>query len=346
MFGTIRRHQTWLWAVIITITVISFVVFFNPNAKYAGNNSGKVNLGSISGEPVTREDYRAAAAEVQLSYFLGHGDWPDHDPAAKQNGFNLEREIYQRLFLIQKQKDLNIHVSREAIGNTAAQVLHSLGRDGSSVPLEAFEKQLLLPRGLNRDDFARMLEHELGVRQMIAILGLTGRLTTPQAADLLFRLEHEEISAEAVFFSATNYLSGVKVTPEAVGQFFTNQMARYRVPDRRQVSYLKFKRTDFLADADLQLAGISNLTAQVDAIHLQRGTNYYRDLSPADAKKQIREEFRNNSALRFARNKAADFADELMNQSSAQVENLHKLATQKGFIAEITEPFTVETGPL
>ena len=250
MFGTIRRHQTWLWAVIITITVVSFVVFFNPNAKYAGNNSGRVNLGSISGEPVTREDYRAALAEVQISYFLGHGDWPDHDPAAKQNGFNVEREIYQRLFLVQKQKDLNVHVSREAIGNTAAQVLHSMGREGSSVPLDVFEKQVLQPRGLNRDDFARMLEHELGVRQMIAALGLSGRLTTPQEAEMLFRREHEEISAEAVFFSANNYLGEVKVTPGVVGQFFTNQMARYRVPDCRQVSYLKFKSADFLADAE------------------------------------------------------------------------------------------------
>jgi len=346
MFGTIRRHQTWLWAVIITITVISFVVFFNPNSKYSGSGSGKANLGSISGEPITVEDYRAVAAEVQLSYFLGHGDWPDHDPAAKQSGYNEQREIYQRLFLIQKQKEHNIHVSREAIGTTAAQILHSMGRNGTAVPLDAFETQLLKPRGLTKEDFARMLEHELGVRQLVTALGLTGKLTTPQEAEMLLRAEREEITAEAVFFSATNYVAAVKATPEAVGQFFTNQMARYRIADRRQVSYLKFRSADFTADADQQIAKLTNFNAQVDAAYLQRGTNYYKDLSPDAAKKEIRDEFRKGIALRAARNKAAEFADELLNLAPVQLDNLEKLAAQKGFTAATSAPFTAETGPV
>ncbi len=346
MFGTIRRHQTWLWAVIITITVISFVVFFNPNNKYAGHSASKADLGSISGEAISVEDYRAVGAEVQLSYFLGHGDWPDHDAAAKQSGYNEQREIYQRLFLIQKQKEYNIHVSREVIGTTAAQILHSLGRNGTAVPLDAFETQLLKPHGLTKEDFSRMLEHELGVRQLVTALGLTGKLTTPQEAEMLLRAEREEITTEAVFFSATNYVAAVKATPEYVGQFYTNQMARYRIADRRQVSYLKFKGADFLADADAQIAKLTNFTAQVDAVYLQRGTNYYKDLSPDAAKKQIRDEYRKGIALRAARNKAAEFADELLNLAPVQLGNLETLATQKGFTAEISAPFTAETGPV
>jgi hypothetical protein len=101
MFGTIRRHQTWLWAVIVTLTVISFVYFFNPNARYAGRGGGvsKVNLGSIDGVPVTRDAYYQAAQEVELSYFMNHGAWPDRDPDAKRNGYDEQREVYERLFL-------------------------------------------------------------------------------------------------------------------------------------------------------------------------------------------------------------------------------------------------------
>ena len=30
MFGTIRKHQQWLWIVIITLTILSFLIFFGP----------------------------------------------------------------------------------------------------------------------------------------------------------------------------------------------------------------------------------------------------------------------------------------------------------------------------
>jgi len=33
MFGTIRKHQTWLWAIIITLTIISFVIYFGPQSR-------------------------------------------------------------------------------------------------------------------------------------------------------------------------------------------------------------------------------------------------------------------------------------------------------------------------
>jgi hypothetical protein len=347
MFGTIRRHQQWLWWIIVVAIVVTFIFWGSQSSRTGGGNGGdKGKLGSISGEAISVEDYQAVGAEVQLSYFLGHGNWPDRDPAAKQSGYNEQREIYQRLFLIQKQKEYNIHVSREAIGTTAAQILHSLGRNGTAVPLDEFETQLLKPRGLTKEDFARMLEHELGVRQLVTALGLTGKLTTPQEAEMLLRAEREEITTEAVFFSATNYVAAVKATPEFVGQFYTNQMERYRIADRRQVSYLKFKGADFLADADAQIAKLTNFTAQVDAVYLQRGTNYYKDLSPDAAKKEIRDEYRKGIALRAARNKAAEFADELLNLAPVKLDNLETLAKQKGFTAEISAPFTAETGPV
>src|SRR5438445_182083 len=115
MFGTIRRHQIWLWWVIVVVIVVSFVAFFNPNSKF-GRGGGPASLGSVSGEPVSVEDFRAAQSEVMLRYFLSHGEWPDKDPSAKQFGFDVERETYLRLFLISKFKEYNIRVGKEAVG--------------------------------------------------------------------------------------------------------------------------------------------------------------------------------------------------------------------------------------
>ncbi|HOW80643.1 MAG TPA: SurA N-terminal domain-containing protein, partial [Verrucomicrobiota bacterium] len=77
MFGTIRKHQNWLWAIIITLTIISFVVFFSPYSKMHDATTG--SYGSIGGKKVTQEDYLKAQREVYLRYFFMTGRWPDQD---------------------------------------------------------------------------------------------------------------------------------------------------------------------------------------------------------------------------------------------------------------------------
>ncbi len=79
MFGTIRKHQTWLWAIIITFTIISFVVFFSPYSKL-NPGQGQVRLGSINGKAITEEALIQAQREAMLQYFfMSGGRWPDSD---------------------------------------------------------------------------------------------------------------------------------------------------------------------------------------------------------------------------------------------------------------------------
>src|SRR3989304_2158125 len=104
MFGTMRRHQTWLWAIIITFTVISFVIYFNPSAQRGGGDVRVGDFGTIGGEKITIEKFRAAQGEVFLRYFTSYGDWPDKD--AKNAGFDVERETFYRLLLLHKIKEL------------------------------------------------------------------------------------------------------------------------------------------------------------------------------------------------------------------------------------------------
>ena len=70
MFGTIRKHQTWLWTVIATITIVSFVVFFNPNNRGTGSSRGPANFGSVNGERISEDDFYNARKEVDLQYFF------------------------------------------------------------------------------------------------------------------------------------------------------------------------------------------------------------------------------------------------------------------------------------
>lgn len=352
MFGTIRRHQTWLWVVIITLTVIAFVVYFSPYQRVSPGLGGEGSLGTIAGKPVTLPDYRAAEAEVYLNYFLARGRWPDRDPEAKQMNFDLQREVYFRLMLIAKQREAGIHVAQEAVNRLAAEILSSSTRGGIRTSEEFarvmndFEKRVLNERGLTRVDFERFLRHELGTQQLATTLGVTGRLITPQEAEALFRREHEQMQVEAVFLHASNFLAQVTVTPEGVSDFYTNYRAAYRLPDRVQVRYVKFELTNFLAQADEQMATITNLNEQLEAEYLRRGTNAFpAGTSPEEARAQLKDEMRRGIALTKARNEAAKLLDELLNLDPLRAENLEALAAKRQLEVRDSSVFDRETGP-
>ena len=247
--------------------------------------------------------------------------------------------------LIQKANDLGIYVSDDQVVAAANEMLRSLGRNGQPVPLSEFVKQLLQPKGLTAEDFENFIRQSLVLQQLQQAISLTGELITPQEAAAAYQRDHQELSAQIVFFSASNYLSSVTVTPAAVAQFYTNYLAEYRLPDRVQVSYVAFDLTNFLAEAEQKLSK-TNLNEQVEAVYRQYGASAFPDAkTPADAKAKIRTAMIRQQALNAARQQANEFANAVFNQEPARPENLAAVAKQKGLSVHVTAPFAAKFGP-
>lgn len=336
MFGTIRKHQSWLWIVIITLTIISFVYFFSPQQQMQ-DGYGKQNYGSINGKDISREAYAKAARETYLRYFfMSGGNWPD--AGAQQQGFDETREAYQWLLLIQKQEQHGIHVSPGVVADVARQMLEPFKRANIN-SVEGFRKQVLEPRGFTLEDFERFVRHYVGLQELMSVAGLSGKLVTPDEIKALYIRENQQIAASAVVFDSSNYLAKVNVTPEAIAQFYSNRLASYRIPERVQVNYVRFGLTNFYADADKELAAITNLSQRVDAIHAQN-TNLFADAkSPEEAKTRIREQMRREVAQLNARRKANEFATEVFDKEPVSQDNLQLLAKQHGYEVQVTPPF-------
>ena len=285
MIGTIRKHSAWLWWSIIPLTIISFVFFMGKGPSGSGGRGG--GYGTIYGKEVTAEEFAMAQREFYIYYWLHYGELPDKNP--NFNRTDLERETYVRLMLTAKAKALGIHVSEDALVAGANDLLRSLGRNGQTVPMSQLLEHVLQPEGLDAADFQRFVRDDLTIQQLVQTLGLSGALVTPQEAGQLYDREHQEVSAQAVFFSASNYLAQVTVTPAAVAQFYTNNMAVYREPDRVQVNYVAFDLTNFFAAAEQKL-GKTNITSQAEAYYAQHGTEAVPDAkTPEEAKAKIRE---------------------------------------------------------
>jgi len=345
MIGTIRKHSKWLWWFIAGLTIISFIYWgAGPTARNGGGGGrGNGDFGTIYGHKITQEDYVEGRNEYFIFYRIHYGEWPDKNPNLSKS--DQEREIYMHILFDLKAADLGIHINDDVVEQTAAEMLRSFGRNGQPVMMDSFVKQFLQPEGLTADDFERYVRHDLIIQQLVQAMGLPGELVTPQQATEEYERQHREFSVQAVFFSASNYLSGVTITPAAAAKFYTNYLAAYRLPDRVQVSYVEFNASNYLAQSKAEWAK-TNLEETVEANYRQLGPDYFPDAKTPDAAMaKIRELLIRNRALADANRQANDFANALFALDPVKPENLAAVARQKGLPVHFTAPFASTYGP-
>ena len=344
MIGTIRKHSKWLWWFIAGLTIISFIYWgAGPASRNNGGGRGSGDFGVIYGHKITQEDYVEARNEYYIFYRINYNVWPDKSPNLSKS--DLEREIYIHLLFDLKAADLGIYISDDMAVAAANNMLRSFGQNRQPMLIDTFVKQFLQPEGLTADDFKRYVRHYLIIQQLIQTMGLPGEVVTPQDAAVEYEREYREFSVQAVFFSPSNYLSAVTITPAAVAQFYTNYLADYRLPDRMQVSYVAFEVTNYLAEAEQKLSK-TNFNEQVEAVYRQYGASAFPEAkTPADAKAQIRTAMIRQQALSDARKDANDFANAVFNIDPAKPENLAAVAKQKGLPVHVTAPFAGKFGP-
>lgn len=349
MLGQIRRHQKWLWVIVAGATIISFVIFMDPNYGRRGNAAPELkDFGYINGRPITREEFYDALAEAKLGFRFTTGRWPEEDETSRQL-FNPDRQLPDRLLQVEKLKELKIHASDAAVADWIANVFRDRDHEGFRMEVyQDFVKRILPQVGLAEGDLQRFARHQIGFQQLYELGGLAGSLVTPREAEALFRRENEEVAAEIVLFSASNHLASVPINAEAVGQFFTNNMSRYRIPERVQVGYVRFDVTNFLAEADQELAQITNLTERLEESYARLGADFFRDaddkvLSKEAAFQKMKDDERRSRAFTSARRKATDFLQELYGlyeKEPNKPDNLDRLAAATGIQSAVTEPFT------
>jgi hypothetical protein len=310
MIGTVRKHQGWLWAIIITVTIISFL-YWSPNvSRNQGGAGGDYDFGSINGKKITRDEYQKAAEEIGIIAFFSsrEGRWPDQSELSSPQGV---REIYNRLALFEKMRELNVRPTKEA---TVQWIKNFLNR-GSNVEVsfeqfERFVKNTFEPHGVTLEKFEEFSRHELGREHLQSVYGMTGALVTPAEGTELYRIENDDTHAEVAVFSSSNYLSQVKVTDEELGKFYTNYASQYDLPPRVQVNYVKFDIKNYYAEADKEMLKATNINTYLDQQYYAR-TNEFAGMSRDDAMKKLKEDVRKQFALTSARKEAADFIQEL-----------------------------------
>ncbi len=351
MFVTFRKHQKWIYIGAMIVVIPSFVVFFTPGSGGGGGGDlGKVDLGTIDGRPVTREEFVNARREVALRYRLRFGQWPDDARMARFN-LNLGQEAMTHLALLRRVEEADIRVGDEAVAEQIRTYFKNpeTGQYDPAV-LDRFMQNLAAEAGYTEQEFYRFIRNQVGIQHLAGVHSLAGELVPPRAAEAEYRRENQQILTAGVFFHATNFTDKVVVKTNELAQYYTNQMGRYRIPVRVDVHYVAFEAINYLTEAAKQMAQDTNLNLRIDQVYEQRGTNSFTDkdgkvLSAEAAKEQIKEEQRKAVALTYARRAAATFSRTLEDMDRRGIAEFQKLAESGKLAVKTTAPFTIADGP-
>ena len=356
MIETIRKHSKWLLWIIAGATIFSMVFYMStgPAARNGGGGGVNTNVigGEIYGKVVTVDIYDRMSKGVDLETLFQYGEWPDQMPQMTPE--RKEQYVYGRMMQVEKAEQLGVHVTMDQVEQAAASFLRAPAlqrafnlRGDQSVPLNSFVNNVLTPKGLTEDDFANFIRDSLALQQLQMFYGISGQLVTPQEATNEYIRQSQEYSAQIVFFSASNFLSHVSVSPKDVLQYYVNYMANYRLPARVQVSYVAFSVSNYLGQARHDI-GNSNLEMQVQNVVTKYGSAMAA-MPDAKSEDQAREEIQNllvrHQALQMAVTQADTFAQSVFNIQPASAQNLESVARQKGLTVEHPAPFGADYGP-
>ena len=246
-FQKIRRKQKWLFGIIAIPVIIGFVVLFTPDAEDRlfgrGPQSESGLYGQLDGEPVSRIQWIEARNIVIAQMGPQARGIPESFLDSRAVQVLGEKALMKRYGIAPSQDD-----SDEWVKQIVYSSLERSPADSRPTFLEGLERL-----ALNYGGYAQLealARYQLGINQLRSLAGLSGVLVSAKEAEIKFRELNEEYEAEAVFLNHTNYLSLVQSTDELLKKHYTNTLANHRIPERRQLSYVTFPASNYLAQAE------------------------------------------------------------------------------------------------
>ena len=356
-FQKIRNKQKFLFGLIAVPVIFGFVILFTPDAedRLFGRNDGGAETGAygeVDGEPVTRDQWRRASQLAGMVYGrFGNSYVEDKIP-----------DVVVEMKLLEK---YSINVSDQDVVDQLKEQIKNAGEVGDSMRqyFESMDKRA-------EASYINQQKHSMGVSQLRQLAGVANGLISKKEAEISFRKENEQYEAEVVILSHTNYFPLVQLDDAKLQEYYTNSIAKYRLSESRQLSYVTFPPTNYLAEAEANYATLpeeeresllqscwptdTNITDQVSAsiadlakyvVSVQ--TNEFEGIEIEEATAQVREKLLTTSvglkaglAVIEAYNAGEDFQKSLQATYAAkpELDTLEKVALLQNIEVKTTPP--------
>jgi hypothetical protein len=257
-------------------------------------------------------------------------------------------EMYQYVLLDQKLKDYGVVVTDDIVGSFLRQ-MYKDSRTGA-FDYDALIQSVAQNTGIGEVDFVENVRHEIGVRHLMEVIGAASKFVTPREGEAEFRRENEQLISSAVFFGTDEFLSKVTLTPDKVATYYTNRIAKYRIPERTVLNYVRFDTAKHALEAQAEFTKQgAAITNAFEEQYRQKGPEAFRTkddkvLTKQEAMATFLTDIRLKFELNFARVEAIGFYNELnksgkTNNNRVTLDSFGKTAAGKGLSVMTTPPF-------
>ena len=335
MIGSIRKHSNWLWAIIVTAVIASFVIWSDAGGGRNSFDFGGTDFGKLYGRPITRDQLLKARTAVSVDDALRGG-------RARGASADNERQVAELMVLQAKVKEMGIQVSDDAVGK----YLRENFKDASTGTFnyDVFIQKLLQRTRIDESTFLEHIRQQVAIQHMVETVGAASRLVTPREVESDYRRDNERWVTKAALFSVSNRVASITAKPEELTKFYSNRIAYYRIPERSVLVYVRFDATNYIAEAESMISKEAGFTNRLEEFYKQRGAEMFRDendkvLSKEAALRKIRDEASSQGALGLARQAAVRFNDELGALTNVTASSFAMTASKLKVPLRSTTPF-------
>jgi hypothetical protein len=335
MIGSIRKHSNWLWAIIVTAVIASFVIWSDAGGGRNSFDFGGTDFGKLYGRPITRDQLLKARTAVSVDDALRGG-------RARGASADNERQVAELMVLQAKVKEMGIQVSDDAVGK----YLRENFKDASTGTFnyDVFIQNLLQRTRIDESTFLEHIRQQVAIQHMVETVGAASRLVTPREVESDYRRDNERWVTKAALFSVSNRVASITAKPEELTKFYSNRIAYYRIPERSVLVYVRFDATNYIAEAESMISKEAGFTNRLEEFYRQRGAEMFRDesdkvLSKEAALRKIRDEASSQGALGLARQAAVRFNDELGTLTNVTASSFAMTASKLKVPLRSTTPF-------
>ena len=230
-----------LWGIFLVVIVFSFVIWGMvwPSQRDRAGQADAV--GTLDGETVGFNEFRAADRSIRLSRALALG----RDAASTPETEVLLRQLaWQRVATLREARKLGITASDQELVSVLRANFSTTNGVYDPQRYAAFLQNMVSPLGFSVGLFEQHLREEIIIQKLANLIGRQA-LVTPLEIQRTFDTLLDSFTVEYAALKRDDVAANVKVTPDDARELFNANPEAFTIPEQRRIQYAAFPIADF-----------------------------------------------------------------------------------------------------
>jgi peptidyl-prolyl cis-trans isomerase D len=232
MFDFIQKHRRVV-QIILAVLILPFAIWgIESYTRYSG---GREAVATVNGSDISEREFseQMRQQQEQLRRMFGGRIDPSALDSPEARRAVLDQMIAQRLVAVEAARR-NLFMSREAVIE-AITTAPEFQENGEFSP--ALYSAYLAQRGLSDQGNVQQLQAELPLMRFVASIAETG-IVARAVATRLAELEAQQREVSEFRIRAQPFASQVKVDEAQIKQYYEQNQAQFRTPERVRAEYV------------------------------------------------------------------------------------------------------------